>query len=154
MVILFSAMWGKEYNRTKRKVRGDIQEFTAAPIRTVPPACLVHISRHHIISQTADSVADVTRLSIHLGTLYFHQCLFCGGIGAKRPNGVLVSVVDRCGLSHRLRHPHCHDRAWNNRLAALAMEAVRAVLHVYVFVLTQILFLCGWVRTFEFGGGG
>lgn len=141
-------MWEK-----LNKVRVDILELTPVPIRSIPSACLATYSCHLIISQTADSVADVTRLSIHLGTLYFHQRLFCRGIGAQRPNGVSVSVVDRCGLSHRLMHPHCHDTAQNNRLAALPAEAVRPVLHVYVFVLAQIL-IPVWVDENFCGGGG
>lgn len=141
-------MWEK-----LNKVRVDILELTPAPIRSIPSACLATYSCHLIISQTADSVADVTRLSIHLGTLYFHQRLFFRGIGAQRPNGVSVSVVDRCGLSHRLMHPHCHDTAQNNRLAALPAEAVRPVLHVYVFVLAQIL-VPVWVDENVCGGGG
>lgn len=59
--------------------------------------CFVTYSCHLIISQTAGAEADVTRLSIHLGALYFHQRSFYGGTGAQRPNGVSVSVVDRRG---------------------------------------------------------
>lgn len=50
--------------------------------------CLLFVaySCHLIISQMAGAEADGTRLSIHLGMLYFHLCLFRGGTGAQRQN--------------------------------------------------------------------
>lgn len=111
-------------DKKKNKVRVDIWELTPAPIRTAPATCFVTYSCHLIISQTAGAEADLTRLSIHLGALYFHRRSFRGGHRSTTPEW----CVGVCSGPARvwvtgLAHPHRHDTAQNNRLARLPAEA-------------------------------
>lgn len=89
--------------------------------------CLLpHIpySCHLIISQAGGKEADVTRLSSHLGTLYFRQCSFLRGHRSTTPKW----CVGVCSGPARvwvtgLAHPHQHDTARKSRPARLPAEA-------------------------------
>ena len=87
-------------------------------------------------------------LSIWARLLFSPNAHFRGGIGAKRPNGVSVSVVDRAWVTG-LAYPHHHDAACNNRLTGLPVEATQSVRPALCSVCVCVLYLCGCVC----GGG-
>lgn len=85
-------------------------------------------SSHLIISQAGGKEADVTRLSSHLGMLYFQWCSFLRGHRSTTPKW----CVGVCSGPARvwvtgLAHPHQHDTAQHSKTGQQGCQQRQAV---------------------------